>query len=131
MQIPITTIILASFHRSLPKELDEAAAMDGASPSRIFVRIMMPLTGPALVACGVINVLQIWNEFLYALTLLQDTEMYALSVGIFNLSQLADYSSNWAVLFAGMVIAIVPIIVAFGFFQRGFARGIAEGTGKL
>lgn len=130
MQLPINVFILTSFYKSIPFELEEAAAIDGASPIRTFFQIMMPLTGSALVACGIINVLQIWNEFLYALIFLNDDNVFTLPVGIFKLNQIADYSSNWSILFAGMIISIIPILILFALFQRQFAKGIAEGSLK-
>lgn len=131
MQLPLTTFILTSFHQTLPLELEESAAIEGASASQTFRRVVLPLTGPALTACGVVNVLKIWNEFIYALTFVQDDSVYTLAVGIFRLSQLADYSSNWAILFAGMVISILPVLVVFAFFQRRFSSGIAQGALKF
>ncbi|MGO1972812.1 MAG: carbohydrate ABC transporter permease [Propionibacteriaceae bacterium] len=131
MEIPLVTFILTSFHQTLPKELEEAASIDGASAFQTFRRVVLPQTGPALTACGVVVVLRIWNEFIYALTFIRDEEVLTLAVGIFNLSQVADYSSNWAVLFAGMVISILPILVVFALFQRNFTNGIAQGAVKL
>ena len=131
MQLPLTTFILTSFHQTLPLELEESAAIEGASASQTFRRVVLPLTGPALTACGIVNVLKIWNEFIYALTFVQDDSVYTLAVGIFRLSQLADYSSNWAILFAGMVISILPVLIVFAFFQRRFSSGIAQGALKF
>jgi ABC-type glycerol-3-phosphate transport system permease component len=131
MQIPLDTFILTAFHRTMPKQLEEAAAIDGASPLRTFWQIVLPLTGPALIACGIVNILHIWNEFLYALVFLQDRTMYTLPVGIFNLGQVADYSSNWGILFAGMFISILPVLLLFAIFQRQFTAGVAQGAMKL
>lgn len=130
MQVPLNTFILTAFHKSIPGELEESAAIDGASPTRTFFRIMLPLTGPALIACGIVNVLQIWNEFLYALIFIRDRELFTLPVGIFNLSQIADYSSNWGVLFAGMAMSVVPVLILFALFQRQFTAGVAQGSLK-
>lgn len=131
MQVPLNTFILTAFHRTLPKQLEEAAAIDGASPLRTFWRIVLPLTTPALIACGIVNILHIWNEFLYALVFLQDRTMYTLPVGIFNLGQVADYSSNWGILFAGMFISILPVLILFAVFQKQFTAGVAQGAMKL
>lgn len=131
MQVPLNTFILTAFHRTIPGELEEAAAIDGASLVRTFVQIMLPMTKPALVACGVVNVLQIWNEFLYALVFLQNRNMYTIPVGIFNLSQTADYSSNWGILFAGMVMSMLPVLILFAAFQRQFTAGVAQGALKM
>lgn len=131
MQIPLDTFILTAFHRTLPQQLEEAAALDGASPLRTFWQIVLPLTTPALIACGIVNILHIWNEFLYALVFLQDRTMYTLPVGIFNLGQVADYSSNWGILFAGMFISILPVLLLFAVFQRQFTAGVAQGAMKM
>lgn len=131
MELPLVTFILTSFHQTLPKELEEAAAIDGASPLRTFRRVVLPQTGPALTACGIVVVLRIWNEFIYALTFIKDEDVLTLAVGIFNLSQVADYSSNWAVLFAGMVVSVLPVLIVFALFQRNFTNGIAQGAMKL
>lgn len=130
-QLPLVTFILTAFHETLPKELEEAAAIDGASPLQTFRLVVLPLTGSALIACGIVSVLHIWNEFIFALTFIQDPELQTLPVGIFTLSQLADYSSNWPILFAGMVISIIPILVVFAFFQKGFSSGISQGALKM
>ncbi|HIT74170.1 MAG TPA: carbohydrate ABC transporter permease [Candidatus Avipropionibacterium avicola] len=131
MQVPLNTFILTAFHRTLPKQLEEAAAIDGASPLRTFAQIVLPLTAPALIACGIVNVLHIWNEFLYALVFLQDRTKYTLPVGIFNLGQVADYSSNWGILFAGMFVSILPVLILFAVFQKQFTSGIAQGAIKM
>ena len=131
MEMPLTTFILASFHEGLPKELEESAAIDGATPFQAFRSVVVPLTSSAVLACAVVNILHIWNEFIYALTFLSRDETYTLAVGIFKLSQLADYSSNWAILFAGMVMSILPILVFFIFFQKSFTAGLSQGGMKL
>ena len=131
MELPLVTFILTSFHQSLPQELEEAASIDGSSPFGTFRRVVLPQTGPALTACGIVVVLRIWNEFIYALTFIRDEQVLTLAVGIFNLSQVADYSSNWAVLFAGMVISVMPVLIVFALFQRNFTSGIAQGAMKL
>lgn len=131
MELPLVTFILTSFHQTLPLELEEAAAIDGASALHTFRRVVLPQTGPALTACGIVVVLRIWNEFIYALTFIKDEDVLTVAVGIFNLSQVADYSSNWAVLFAGMVISILPVLAVFALFQRNFTSGIAQGALKM
>ncbi len=131
MEVPMTTFILTSFHETLPRELEESGAIDGASPFQTFRSIVLPLTSSAVIACAVVNVLHIWNEFIYALTFLSRDETYTLAVGIFKLSQLADYSSNWSILFAGMVMSILPILLFFILFQKSFSAGLSQGALKL
>ena len=131
MQLPFNVFVLTSFYKNFPKDLEEAAAMDGASPLSSFVRIMLPLTAPALVACGITNILNIWNEFLYALVFLNEKNVFTISIGLFNLNQAADYSSNWGVLFAGIVISSIPVLILFALFQKQFTKGITQGAIKM
>jgi ABC-type glycerol-3-phosphate transport system permease component len=131
MQLPFNVFVLMSFYKNLPMDLEEAASIDGASPLAVFGRIMLPLTIPPLVACGIINILHIWNEFLFALVFLNDKKVFTLPIGIFNLNQAADYSSNWGVLFAGIVISSIPVLVLFALFQNQFTKGITQGAIKM
>lgn len=131
MQLPFNIFVLISFYKNFPMDLEEAAAIDGASPLTVFGKIMMPLTAPALVACGIINILHFWNEFLFALVFLNDKKAFTLPIGVFNLNQAADYSSNWGVLFAGIVISSLPVLVLFAVFQKQFTNGITQGAIKM
>lgn len=130
-QLPLNIFVLTSFYKNLPPDLEEAAAIDGASPSKTFASVMMPLTFSAVVACGIINVLNIWNEFLFGLIFLSDKKVFTLPIGIFSLNQTADYSSSWSILFAGMIISVIPVLILFALFQKQFARGVSQGALKM
>lgn len=129
-QLPFTTYMLTSFYKGLPYDLEEAAIIDGASPLTTFARIMMPLTGSAMLSVSINNMLNVWNEFLLALIFLSDKKIYTLPIGLFYLSQAAEYSSNWTLLFAGMIISVVPILIVFAIFQKQFAQGVSQGAVK-
>lgn len=126
-QLPFTIFVLTSFYKGLPFDLEEAAVIDGASPVRTFARIMFPLTMPAVVSVSINNLINVWNEFLLALIFISKKKLYTLPIGLFHLSQAAEYSSAWTVLFAGMVISVVPILIIFAIFQKQFATGVAQG----
>lgn len=130
-QLPLNIFVLASFYKGLPPDLEEAAAIDGASPSMTFARVMMPLTSSAMISCGIINVLNVWNEFLFGLIFLSDKKVYTLPIGIFYLNQAADYSSSWSILFAGMIMSVIPVLIIFALFQNQFATGVSQGAVKI
>ena len=129
-QLPFSIFVLTSFYKGIPYDLEEAAVIDGASPLRTFAQIVMPLTLPAMVAVTINNLLNVWNEFLYALIFLTDKNIYTLPIGLFYLSQAAEYSSSWTILFAGMMISIVPVLIIFAVFKRQFASGVSQGAVK-
>lgn len=129
-QLPFSIFVLTSFYKGIPFDMEEAAVIDGANPVRTFAQIIMPLTGPAMTAVTINNILNIWNEFLYALIFLTKKKLYTLPVGLFYLSQAAEYSSAWPVLFAGMITSVVPVLIIFAVFQKQFAEGISQGAIK-
>ena len=83
-----------------------------------------------MVAVTINNLLNVWNEFLYALIFLTDKDIYTLPIGLFYLSQAAEYSSSWTILFAGMMISIIPVLIIFAVFQKQFASGVSQGAVK-
>lgn len=127
---PFSTYVLTSFYKGLPYTLEEAAIIDGASPLTTFVRIMLPLTGSAMISVTINNMLNVWNEFLLALIFLSDKKIYTLPIGLFYLSQNAEYSSSWTILFAGMIISVIPVLIVFALFQKQFAQGVSQGAVK-
>jgi ABC-type glycerol-3-phosphate transport system permease component len=128
--LPFNVFVLAGFLRTLPRELEEQAAVDGAGPTRTFLRIIVPLLGPGLASVAVISFLQNWNEFFYALVLIDTTEKMTLPWGLFSLGQDADYNSDWVTLFAGMMITVVPVLLVFAVMQRHITKGLTAGALK-
>jgi ABC-type glycerol-3-phosphate transport system permease component len=126
-QIPFSMYVLIGFFKTLPKELEEAAFVDGASPLRVFARVMLPLAMPGLVSVALLNALTIWNEFFFALVFLTDENKQTLPVGLFRLSINATYSAQWTSLFAGLVIAMIPVLIVFGLAQERITRGLTLG----
>lgn len=126
--MPFTVFILAAFFRTLPKELEEAAKIDGAGEFRIYWRIMLPLIRPALATVAIFNFIQFWNDFFFPLILIQTDELRTIPVGLTNF--FGTYQNDWALIFAGLTIASLPLIVLFLFASKQIIRGLTEGATK-
>jgi len=127
--VPFNTFILRGFFETLPSELEEAAAIDGASPLRAFWQIMLPLSWPGLTSAFLINFMSLWNEFFLALVFLKK-ENATLPLGLFYMAQRAEYTAQWTDLFAGMIITTVPILIVFALLQNKITTGLTEGALK-
>ncbi|WP_189823673.1 carbohydrate ABC transporter permease [Streptomyces finlayi] len=130
MNIPFTTFLLVSFFRSLPGELEEAAAMDGSKTLRTFFTVMLPLARPGLSTAAIITAIGLWNEFLIALTFLGDDKKYTLTIGLLNLYGNMRYNTNWTALFAGVVISLLPLLVLYAWLSNKIIEGLTLGSGK-
>lgn len=117
------TFMLRQFMLSIPKELEEAALMDGASPLLSFYKIMLPLTKPALATLAVFTFMGAWNDFLWPLLMLDKPEMQTLTVGLSTLQ--TRWGTRWPEMMAGSLVSIIPILLITLLAQRYFIRGIA------
>ncbi|MCB9459687.1 MAG: carbohydrate ABC transporter permease [Anaerolineaceae bacterium] len=118
--------LLRGFFENLPRELEESAIIDGANPFTIFWRIMLPLAAPAISTVAVFSFLGAWDEYLLALNFLTDEHLRTLPIAIANFR--GQHSSNWGLVFAGSLTAVIPTILLFVFFQRYFIQGITSGS---
>jgi multiple sugar transport system permease protein len=116
------TFLLRQYFLTVPYELEDAAVVDGASHLQIFLRVILPLSGPALSALAIFSFLFNWNSFLYPLVVTNSTEMSTLTVGLNTLQ--GQYNTAWTLLMAGSVIALLPVLTVFVFAQRYFIKGI-------
>jgi len=128
MSLPATVFILTGFLRSLPKELEDSARMDGASELRIMIDIMVPLISPALVIAGIYSAVPIWNDFFFPLIFIQSPEWKTLAQGL--TSFFGEYSVNYGVLYAGLSLASLPMILIFIVQSRRFIAGMTAGALK-
>ena len=126
--IPISTLIMRSFFASQPKDLEEAAALDGASALGIFFRIMLPLAKPGLAAVAVIQAFAVWNEYLMALVIFNDNSLMPVQRGL--TSFVSAETPQPQILLAATLISIVPVIVFYLFAQRQIVDGISAGAIK-
>ncbi|QHW31356.1 carbohydrate ABC transporter permease [Paenibacillus rhizovicinus] len=122
--------VLVGFFKSLPKELEEASIMDGASYFGTFFRVMLPLSQPGLITVAIVNVLNIWNEYIVGTILINDPKQYTLPVEIGVMQAEMQYRTEWGPLFAALFFTIVPVLLVYIIFQRKIASGITAGAVK-
>ena len=128
--LPFTVWMLTTFMRGLPKELEEAAIMDGCGPLRIIFQVFMPLLAPALVSTGLLAFIGAWNEFLFALTFMTDDFQRTVPVGISMISGATAYEIPWGSIMAASVIVTVPLVVLVLVFQQKIVSGLTAGAVK-
>ncbi|BBI35406.1 carbohydrate ABC transporter permease [Cohnella abietis] len=128
--VPMGMFILMGFFKSLPHELEESAVIDGASLYGVFFKIMLPLATPGLVTISIVNVLQFWNEYQYALVLLSDAIKYTLPIGLGVMQGEMQYRIEFGPLFAGLLISTVPVLIIYVLFQKQINDGIVAGAVK-
>ncbi|HZH60740.1 MAG TPA: carbohydrate ABC transporter permease [Metabacillus sp.] len=126
--LPITIMILMGFYYTLPREVEEAAVIDGCSIHRIFFQITLPMTAPVLSTTVIINMIYNWNEFIFINTFISSDKYKTLTVGIQNF--IGQYMTEWGAIGATLMISIIPILIAFFFFSNRIVEGIAAGSVK-
>jgi ABC-type glycerol-3-phosphate transport system permease component len=130
VSIPFTILLLTGFFRTLPTELEDAASIDGCSEFGIFWRIMLPLSAPGLLTAAILNFVFIWNEFLLALLIIKKDALRTMPLGLYGLRYSMQYTADWAALFAGVVIVILPNYIFYLLFSDRIASGITLGSDK-
>lgn len=128
LMLPFSIYMLASFFRTIPRSLVEAATIDGASSWDVFRRIVLPLSGAPLVTLAVVNLLWVWNELLIALVFLQDDSKKTLMIGITGFQ--SRYNLDVPAIMSGLTLATLPIVAVYIFGQRFFVRGLVSGAVK-
>lgn len=122
--MPLCVFIMRQFAHSVPYELLEAARLDGASELRLFARIFLPLSGPALATVGILSFLTSWNNFLWPLVVAQTNDTYTLPVAL-ALYSTGQNQTEYGLLMAGATVVVLPVLIVFLIFQRRFIQGIA------
>ncbi len=122
----VSVFLLRQYFLTIPRELEEAAKIDGAGFFTTFVRIMLPLAGPALAAVAILSFQATWNSFFWPLVILQDRAQWTFPLGITGLRQLSGgFGTNWPPFMAVVVAATIPMLILYVFFQRYFVEGVA------
>ena len=130
--LPLTIWVLTSFMRALPKDLEEAAYIDGATPFQTFYKVLLPLVAPGLVTTGLLAFIAAWNEFLYALSFEQTPDNFTVPVALVNFvgKSGSTFQVPWGQLMAATVIVTVPLIVITLLLQRRILAGLTAGAVK-
>jgi trehalose/maltose transport system permease protein len=130
LTLPFTVWVLTTFMRELPREIEEAALVDGATPWITVRRIFLPLMGPAAVTTGLLAFVVAWNEFLFALTFTLTNEQRTVPVAIALMSGSSAYELPWGAIMAASVIVTLPVIALVLVFQREIVAGLTAGAVK-
>lgn len=126
--MPITIMILLGFYYALPKEVEEAAIIDGCSVNRLFLQIIFPMTSSVLATTGIINMIYNWNEFIFVNTFISSDAYKTLTVGVQNF--IGQYTTDWGAIGATLMLSILPILITFLFLSNRIVEGIAAGSVK-
>ena len=125
---PFATFLMTAYYRGLPDELMEAAIVDGLGYGRVFWRIALPLSVPAIVTVTVLQFIQIWDDLLIGLLFLQNPDQRTITVGLGALS--AGRVTDIPVLMAGSLVSAIPAVIVYLVFQRHLISGLTAGIGK-
>ena len=126
--LPLSIWLLKGFYDNIPVQLEQAARIDGASRFKAFLLVVMPLSSPGIIATAIYSFILSWNEYVYALTFLNDKSKLTLPVGLQRF--FTEYATNWPGLMAASFIMSVPVVVLFLFLQKYFVRALTEGAVK-
>ncbi|GAB3076697.1 carbohydrate ABC transporter permease [Micromonospora schwarzwaldensis] len=132
--LSFTIFFMHSFFRTLPDSIAEAASVDGASHTRTFFNVMLPMAKPGLISIGIFNVLGQWNQWYLPTLLMQsvagEPKHQVIAQGLIELSVNQGYKSDWSGLFAGVTMAMLPVLIVYIVFQRQVQSGLTAGVGK-
>ena len=126
--LPLSIWLLKGFYDNIPVQLEQAARIDGATRFQAFIRVVMPLSTPGIIATAIYSFILAWNEYVYALTFLNDKSKLTLPVGLERF--FSQYTTNWPGLMAAAFIMSVPVVILFLILQKYFVRALTEGAVK-
>jgi len=129
-EIAFYLLMLSGFMQSLPKELEESGAIDGASIFQIFFKIILPLCTAGIVTVAIFKFLALYNNFLGPFIYLGDPDKYTIGVAMYQASQIMQYKADWVTLFAGLMITMIPLVLMYIFLQRNIMEGATLGAVK-
>jgi raffinose/stachyose/melibiose transport system permease protein len=128
LQMPFAILVFRAFMASVPREIDEAAIIDGASPLQIFIYVILPLLWPAIVTVIVITAVTVYNDFTLPLYFLPGSENVTVQLTLYSF--ISQFSSQWHLLFADVVVISIPPLIMFMFFQKQIVSGLTAGAIK-
>jgi raffinose/stachyose/melibiose transport system permease protein len=128
MQIPFSVFLIYGFIGSIPRELDEAAIIDGCGPIRLFFSVILPLLTPVIVTAVVLNILGTWNEFILPLYYLNSSANWPMTLAVYNF--FGQYQSDWSLVSADILLTILPVVLIYLLGQRFILSGLTSGAVK-
>jgi multiple sugar transport system permease protein len=128
--LPFSIIVLATFFRGVPRDIEDAAKVDGLGRLQILWRIILPLSAPALATTAILVFIFAWNEFLFALTFMTNDQMKTVTAGIATLSGATEHETPWGPIAAAVVVSTTPLILLVVIFQRRIVQGLTAGAAK-
>jgi len=126
--LPFTTFLIRAYMVTIPMDLSEAAEMDGAGPVWTYWHVYLPLSRPILASAALISAMRVWNEFIFALTFVESESVKTITIGMMSFAN--ALRGDWAVMMAGLVIAVLPMMAVFLVLQRQFIGGLTQGAVK-
>lgn len=120
--LPFGVLVMRGFMRQIPKELDEAAKIDGCTDLRIYWNVILPICRPAIAALVILDFLATWNEFLLAQTFITNQSRLTLPAGLLQFT--SQYSTNYTLMMAGVILSVIPVFLVYMIFQRYFVSGL-------
>lgn len=126
--VSMAIFLYNGFVKGIPREIEEAAAIDGCSPLQTFFRVVLPMLKPVTATVCITNVLWVWNDFLLPLIVISDNRKYTLLLSTNTL--FGQYSSDWTAILSALILAALPVVVFYAVFQKQILRGIADGAVK-
>jgi N-acetylglucosamine transport system permease protein len=128
--MPFTVFFLTAFFRTLPSSVAEAGIVDGCSHFSLFFRIMLPMAKPGIISLALFNFLGHWNQYVLPLVIMQDGDKRVLAQGLGTLAANTGFRADWTALFAGLVIALMPVLIVYILFQKRIQAGLTAGVLK-
>ncbi|NMO97861.1 carbohydrate ABC transporter permease [Paenibacillus lemnae] len=125
--IPFTIYLLTGFLASIPKDYEESAKIDGCSLFGILFRIIAPMAKPGIITITIFNVMNFWNEYIYALSFITTESKRTLTLGLAYLMEVQRYATDWGALFAGLVVVMVPTLIVYALLQNRITAGLNMG----
>lgn len=128
--LPYSILVMSGFFKSIPKELEDAAYIDGCSRFKTFWKIIMPVSKNGIITMAIFNFLWVWNDFVIALTLIISDEKRTLPVGLIVLMSTFKLKADWVTLFAGINMVMLPTVIVYIIFQKSLQEGLSGGAVK-
>jgi raffinose/stachyose/melibiose transport system permease protein len=128
LQIPFAVFLIYGFVESIPRELDEAAVIDGCSPLQLFFTVIMPLLTPVLVTVAILNFLGVWSDFIFPLYYLSSSAHWPMTLAVYNF--FGQFQQSWNLVSADILLTIIPVIIVFLLGQRFILSGLTGGSVK-